>query len=38
MADDYILELDDVSKFFGTVIALQGVTLRLKRGEVRLLK
>ena len=37
MADDYILELDDVSKFFGTVIALQGVTLRLKRGEVHCL-
>ncbi|HXP01835.1 MAG TPA: ATP-binding cassette domain-containing protein [Luteibacter sp.] len=37
MADDYILELDNVSKFFGTVIALQGVTLRLKRGEVHCL-
>jgi simple sugar transport system ATP-binding protein len=37
MADDYILELDDVSKFFGTVIALQGVTLRLRRGEVHCL-
>jgi len=37
MADDYILELDDVSKFFGSVIALQGVTLRLKRGEVHCL-
>ncbi|KAF1007889.1 MAG: Fructose import ATP-binding protein FrcA [Luteibacter sp.] len=37
MADEYILELDNVSKFFGTVIALQGVTLRLKRGEVHCL-
>ena len=37
MASDYILELDNVSKFFGTVIALQGVTLRLKRGEVHCL-
>ncbi|URL57908.1 sugar ABC transporter ATP-binding protein [Luteibacter flocculans] len=37
MADDYILELDNVSKYFGTVIALQGVTLRLKRGEVHCL-
>jgi simple sugar transport system ATP-binding protein len=37
MADDYILELDDVSKFFGSVIALQGVTLRLRRGEVHCL-
>ena len=37
MADDYILELDNVSKYFGSVIALQGVTLRLKRGEVHCL-
>jgi len=34
---DYILELEDVSKFFGSVIALNGVTLRLKRGEVHCL-
>ena len=34
---DYILELDDVSKYFGAVIALNGVTLRLKRGEVHCL-
>jgi simple sugar transport system ATP-binding protein len=34
---DYILQLNDVSKYFGTVIALNGVTLRLKRGEVHCL-
>jgi simple sugar transport system ATP-binding protein len=34
---DYILELDGVSKFFGTVIALADVTLRLRRGEVHCL-
>jgi len=34
---DYILQLEDVSKFFGPVIALSGVTLRLKRGEVHCL-
>ncbi len=28
MKDDYILQLEDVSKFFGTVISLQDVTLR----------
>ncbi|HEX2690109.1 MAG TPA: ATP-binding cassette domain-containing protein [Kofleriaceae bacterium] len=33
----YVLELDNVSKFFGTVIALRDVTLRLKRGEVHCL-
>ena len=37
MSVDYILELEDVSKFFGTVIALNGVTLRLRRGEVHCL-
>ena len=37
MADDFILELDNVSKFFGTVIALKDVTLRLRRGEVHCL-
>lgn len=35
--DDYILQLEDVSKFFGPVIALGGVTLRLRRGEVHCL-
>jgi len=35
--DSYILELDDVSKFFGPVIALNGVTLRLAQGEVHCL-
>lgn len=34
---DYILQLEDISKFFGSVIALNGVTLRLKRGEVHCL-
>jgi simple sugar transport system ATP-binding protein len=37
MSDDYILRLENVSKFFGTVIALQDVTLRLRRGEVHCL-
>jgi simple sugar transport system ATP-binding protein len=35
--NDYILQLEDVSKFFGPVIALSGVTLRLKKGEVHCL-
>jgi len=34
---DYILQLEDISKFFGPVIALNGVTLRLKPGEVHCL-
>lgn len=34
---DYILQLENVSKFFGAVIALNGVTLRLRRGEVHCL-
>jgi simple sugar transport system ATP-binding protein len=34
---EYILELDHVSKFFGTVIALADVSLRLQRGEVHCL-
>jgi simple sugar transport system ATP-binding protein len=37
MAPEYILELDNVSKYFGTVIALKDVTVRLKRGEVHCL-
>lgn len=37
MKSDYILQLEDVSKYFGTVIALSGVTLRLHRGEVHCL-
>jgi simple sugar transport system ATP-binding protein len=36
-SSEYILELDRVSKFFGTAIALSEVTLRLKRGEVHCL-
>jgi simple sugar transport system ATP-binding protein len=35
--DDYILQLDNISKYFGPVIALNGVTLRLRRGEVHCL-
>ena len=34
---DHILQLEDISKYFGPVIALNGVTLRLKRGEVHCL-
>jgi simple sugar transport system ATP-binding protein len=34
---EYILELDTVSKLFGTVVALNDVTLRLRRGEVHCL-
>lgn len=34
---DYILALENVSKRFGSVIALQNVTLRLKQGEVHCL-
>jgi len=34
---DTILALENVSKFFGSVIALQDVTLRLKKGEVHCL-
>jgi simple sugar transport system ATP-binding protein len=34
---EFILELENVSKFFGSVIALQDVTLRLRRGEVHCL-
>ena len=36
-SSEHILELDNVSKFFGSVIALKDVTLRLKRGEVHCL-
>jgi simple sugar transport system ATP-binding protein len=36
-SSDYILELDNVSKFFGTAIALKDVTVRLRRGEVHCL-
>jgi len=35
--NEYILELDRVSRYFGSVIALQDVTLRLKKGEVHCL-
>ncbi|TAL99431.1 MAG: sugar ABC transporter ATP-binding protein [Rhodanobacter sp.] len=36
-SNDYILQMEGVSKFFGTVIALKNVTLRLRRGEVHCL-
>jgi simple sugar transport system ATP-binding protein len=36
-ASEYVLELDNVSKFFGTVVALKDVTMRLRRGEVHCL-
>jgi simple sugar transport system ATP-binding protein len=34
---EFILELENVSKYFGSVIALRDVTLRLRRGEVHCL-
>jgi len=34
---DYLLQLENVSKYFGPVIALSGVTLRLRKGEVHCL-
>jgi simple sugar transport system ATP-binding protein len=34
---DYILALENVSRYFGSVIALKDVTLRLRRGEVHCL-
>ncbi|MFT4192124.1 MAG: ATP-binding cassette domain-containing protein [Comamonas sp.] len=34
---DYILQLESISKYFGSVIALSGVTLRLRPGEVHCL-
>jgi simple sugar transport system ATP-binding protein len=36
-ASDHLLELDRVSKFFGTVIALHDVSVQLRRGEVHCL-
>jgi len=35
--DGTILALENVSKFFGKVIALSGVSMRLRRGEVHCL-
>jgi simple sugar transport system ATP-binding protein len=37
MSDDYILALENVSRYFGSVIALKDVTMRLRRGEVHCL-
>ncbi|MGF6937997.1 simple sugar transport system ATP-binding protein [Paraburkholderia sp. UCT70] len=36
-ADDIILSLEGVSRYFGNIIALNDITLRLKRGEVHCL-
>ncbi|HEX3381894.1 MAG TPA: ATP-binding cassette domain-containing protein, partial [Paraburkholderia sp.] len=35
--DDIILSLENVSRFFGNIIALNDITLQLKRGEVHCL-
>ncbi|CAN7409340.1 ATP-binding cassette domain-containing protein [Trinickia sp. LjRoot230] len=35
--DDFILALENVSRYFGNVIALKDVTLKLRRGEVHCL-
>src|SRR3954453_3556352 len=35
--DDYILSLENVSRYFGNVIALKDITLKLRRGEVHCL-
>lgn len=35
--DSYILSLENVSKYFGNIIALKDVTLKLRRGEVHCL-
>ena len=37
VANDYILQLLSISKFFGSIIALEDVTLGLRRGEVHCL-
>ncbi|MHC1480042.1 ATP-binding cassette domain-containing protein [Frateuria aurantia] len=37
MSTDYILQLDNISKYFGTVVSLKNVTLKLRRGEVHCL-
>ena len=36
-SSDYVLELDRVSKFFGKVVALDEITMRVRRGEVHCL-
>ncbi|HMG23465.1 MAG TPA: ATP-binding cassette domain-containing protein [Kofleriaceae bacterium] len=36
-SSEYVVELDHVSKFFGAVVALNDITLRLRRGEVHCL-
>lgn len=36
-APAYVLELENVSRYFGTVVALRDVTLRLRQGEVHCL-
>ncbi len=37
MSSEYILELDNVSKYFGSVIALKDISMGLRRGEVHCL-
>ena len=31
---DYLVQFNNISKFFGKVIALKDVTMRLKKGEI----
>ena len=31
---DYLIEFNNISKFFGKVIALKNVTMKLKKGEI----
>jgi simple sugar transport system ATP-binding protein len=31
---DYLIQFNNVSKFFGKVIALKDVTMKLKKGEI----
>ena len=31
---DYLIEFNNISKFFGKVIALNNVTMKLKKGDI----
>ena len=31
---DYLVQFNNISKFFGKVIALKGVTMKLKKGQI----
>ena len=33
---EYLVQFNNISKFFGKVIALKDVTMKLKRGEIML--